>query len=127
MRQIKKLTTIFLSDHCQIWKHPRKEIEDEAPLRDFKINLFKDGQEFSVEGATLRVIYTPGHTTDHVVFLLLEENAVLSGDCILGEGTAVFEDLYDYMNSLETILGLQPTVVYPGHGNVVYVCIINFT
>jgi len=106
--------------YCQVWKYPRKENEDEKLLSDGKINFFKDGQEFSVEGATLRVLHTPGHTTDHVVFVLLEENAVFSGDCILGEGTAVFEDLYDYMNSLETILGLQPSVVYPAHGNVVH-------
>ncbi|KAF5300295.1 hypothetical protein FQA39_LY11152 [Lamprigera yunnana] len=107
------------TSNVQIWKHPQKDVVDET-IDDIKINEFKDGQEFSVEGATVRVIHTPGHTTDHMVFLLLEENAIFSGDCILGEGTAVFEDLYDYMNSLETILGLQPSIVYPGHGNVIH-------
>lgn len=108
------------SPSVQVWKYPRTEKIKENIIDNFKINDLKDGQEFSVEGATVRVVYTPGHSTDHTVFLLMEENAVFSGDCILGDGTTVFEDLYDYMNSLEIILGLQPTVVYPGHGNVVH-------
>lgn len=102
-----------------VWKFPRSDAKEEY---DFPIKFLQDGQKIAVDGTEkdfLQIIHTPGHTTDHVVLTLASDNSLFSGDCILGEGTAVFEDLFDYMNSLEKILKLRPTVIYPGHGNVV--------
>ncbi|MCJ1246572.1 hypothetical protein MMC30_003781 [Trapelia coarctata] len=98
------------SDHYPIPGFPETDI---LPIAD--------GQVFATEGARLRAIYTPGHTTDHTCFLLEEEGALFTGDNVLGHGTAVFEDLGAYMASLEVMKGVPgfEGVAYPGHGEVV--------
>ncbi|UNI17310.1 hypothetical protein JDV02_003665 [Purpureocillium takamizusanense] len=79
----------------------------------------KDGQVFRVDGATLTAVHTPGHTTDHVVFILEEEDAMFTADNVLGHGTAVFEDLLVYLASLSKMQTLFSGRAYPGHGPVV--------
>lgn len=105
-----------------MWKYQRTDAPDEYEvLKNTPIRQLTDGQEIAVDGAKVKVVHTPGHTTDHCILVMDESGAVFSGDCILGEGTAVFEDLYDYMQSLERILAIKPAVIYPGHGNIVEV------
>lgn len=79
----------------------------------------QDQQVFRTDGATLRVLHTPGHTPDHCTFYLEEERSVFTADCILGHGTAVFEDLSAYLTGLKSILALNPIRLYPGHGQVI--------
>ncbi|KAF2629902.1 Metallo-hydrolase/oxidoreductase [Macroventuria anomochaeta] len=78
-----------------------------------------DGQTFSTEGATLRAFHCPGHTTDHMAFILEEEDAMFTADNVLGQGTAVFEDLAAYMKSLDSMAKQFSGCAYPGHGPVI--------
>lgn len=77
-----------------------------------------DGQIFHTEGATLTAAHTPGHTTDHIAFVLAEEDAMFTADNVLGQGTAVYEDLATYLASLEKMRHLFKGRAYPGHGPV---------
>src|SRR5690242_1208574 len=78
-----------------------------------------NGQTFSTEGATLRAFHCPGHTTDHMAFILEEEDAMFTADNVLGQGTAVFEDLATYLKSLESMEKQFKGRAYPGHGPVI--------
>lgn len=67
------------------------------------------------------VVHSPGHTKDSVCLLCPFDDALYTVDTVLGEGTAVFEDLATYISSLRLLLSMRDeyTRLYPGHGPVV--------
>lgn len=84
-----------------------------------------DGESIRVGSALLRVIATPGHTSDSVCFHLPEDGphgSVLTGDTILGRGTTVLDypdgRLGDYLVSLDRLEALGPAAMLPAHGPV---------
>ncbi|XP_055693507.1 beta-lactamase-like protein 2 homolog [Lutzomyia longipalpis] len=116
---VKDVLAIEEAKGCKVWKFPRTDADDHYPDLPTDLHPLRDGQKFAVEGATIEVVHTPGHTTDHIVVTHEESGALFSGDCILGDSTTVFEDLYEYMRSLQKILQLEPTVIYPAHGSII--------
>ncbi|KAH6658478.1 putative metallo-beta-lactamase domain protein [Truncatella angustata] len=77
------------------------------------------GQVFKVEGATVRAVHAPGHSEDHMCFVLEEENAMFTGDNILGNGSSAVEDLSTYMETLKRMQSQQCAIGYPAHGVVI--------
>jgi glyoxylase-like metal-dependent hydrolase (beta-lactamase superfamily II) len=83
------------------------------------------GETLHAGGVEIRVIATPGHTSDSLCFHLPGDGAagsLLSGDTILGRGTTVLDypdgRLGDYLASLDTLEALGPATLLPAHGPV---------
>jgi glyoxylase-like metal-dependent hydrolase (beta-lactamase superfamily II) len=78
------------------------------------------GGRITGPGWTLEAIPTPGHTSNHISYALLEENAVFTGDHVMGWSTTVIAppdgDMTDYMESLERIRVRDFAVLWPTHG-----------
>jgi glyoxylase-like metal-dependent hydrolase (beta-lactamase superfamily II) len=71
-------------------------------------------------GWTLEAIPTPGHTSNHICYALKEENALFSGDHIMGWSTTVITppdgDMTDYLASLSRIRARDFATLWPTHG-----------
>ncbi|HSE56422.1 MAG TPA: MBL fold metallo-hydrolase [Nocardioidaceae bacterium] len=86
-----------------------------------------DGDVVDVDGLEIRVVGTPGHTSDSLSFVLPAERTVLTGDTVLGRGTTVVAHpdgrLGAYLDSLQRLHALaeaqEVTGIWPGHGPVI--------
>jgi len=86
-----------------------------------------DGDVVEVDGLEVRVVGTPGHTADSLCFFLPAEQAVLTGDTVLGRGTTVVAhpdgELGAYLDSLDRLHALAEShelaSIWPGHGPVI--------
>ncbi|MFE4590932.1 MBL fold metallo-hydrolase [Streptomyces laurentii] len=84
------------------------------------------GDVITTGGVELRVVPTPGHTSDSLCFHLPADGAVLTGDTILGRGTTMVAHpdgkLGEYLDSLRRLRSLTVDdgvhTVLPGHGPV---------
>ena len=57
---------------------------------DFRPDVaLTDGQLFKGPGWTIEAVATPGHTSNHYAYALIEENALFPGDCVMGWSTSV--------------------------------------
>jgi hydroxyacylglutathione hydrolase len=105
-----------------------------GPFSNIKYGMeVDDGQEFNLEGLTIKAITTPGHTPDGVSYAIIDNEAgdkpvlIFTGDTLFvnevgrtdlgGEENArkYSEDMYDSIHKKILPLGDQ-VVLYPAHG-----------
>lgn len=102
-----------------------------APVRALSLeychggNPLRDREVINAGGVEIRVLATPGHTSDSVCFHLPDDGphgSVLTGDTILGRGTTVLDypdgRLGDYLASLDKLEALGAATLLPAHGPV---------
>ena len=70
----------------------------------------------------IRLIHTPGHVSNHICFLLVEEMLLFTGDHVLQGTTSVIlppdGDMGSYLESLSFLQKLPLRYLAPGHGDV---------
>nr|WP_281430124.1 MBL fold metallo-hydrolase [Kocuria marina] len=82
----------------------------------------RDGDCILAAGVSIRVLATPGHTSDSVCFRLPhdEPETVITGDTVLGRGSTMIDhpdgSLGDYLRSLELLGQRSGATVLPAHG-----------
>jgi glyoxylase-like metal-dependent hydrolase (beta-lactamase superfamily II) len=80
----------------------------------------KDGERFSGPNWTIEAVLTPGHTSNHAAYALLEEKALFTGDHIMGWSTTVISppdgDMNAYLASLEKVRARNFSTLWPTHG-----------
>ncbi|QYF87693.1 MBL fold metallo-hydrolase [Brevundimonas sp. PAMC22021] len=93
--------------------------EDEAPAF-VPDEVLVGGEVIEGDGWTLEAMATPGHASNHMAFVLREENALFCGDHVMGWATTVVAppdgDMADYMQSLDAVIARGFSTLYPTHG-----------
>ncbi len=94
---------------------------DEGDDADFVPDVvIRGGERFSGPGWTLEAIATPGHASNHLCFALEQENALFSGDHVMGWSTTVVAppdgDMGAYLDSLRAVMARDYSILYPTHG-----------
>ncbi len=105
---------------------PFKPTESEVRMEagddlDFRPDIaVEDGQKFHGPGWTIEAVSTPGHTSHHMAYALVEENALFPGDHIMGWSTTVISppdgDMTAYLDSLEKVRDRGFDTLWPTHG-----------
>jgi len=102
-------------------------LDDDGPRADAEFDplyvpdrVLADGEQLAGDGWTIEAIATPGHTSNHLCYGIMESGAVFTGDHVMGWSTSVVSppdgDMAAYMASLAKLYGRKDKIYYPAHG-----------
>jgi glyoxylase-like metal-dependent hydrolase (beta-lactamase superfamily II) len=74
-----------------------------------------EGSKVDVGGAEIDVVFTPGHSDDHLCFRL--GNILFTGDHVMGGSSVMVEKMGPYLDSLRKLRGTGLERLLPGHGD----------
>jgi glyoxylase-like metal-dependent hydrolase (beta-lactamase superfamily II) len=97
---------------------PTVDYQDESYAPDV---IVFDDDRIAAGSATLRVLHTPGHASNHVCLLLEHERLLFTGDHLMQGSTVVIlppdGSMKAYLDSLERLKTLAIDRIAPGHGH----------
>lgn len=83
---------------------------------------WQDTSELACEEFSISAIHTPGHASNHLCFLLHEENLLFTGDHIMSGSTVVISppdgNMAQYLASLEKLKSYPIDNLAPAHGGI---------
>ncbi len=102
-------------------------LRDDGPRADSAFDqsyapdrVLTDGERLSGPGWTIEAVATPGHTSNHLCYAVLESGALFTGDHVMAWSTSVVSppdgDMAAYMASLQKLYEREDKVLYPAHG-----------
>jgi glyoxylase-like metal-dependent hydrolase (beta-lactamase superfamily II) len=88
--------------------------------------IHDDGDTIGLKGSNLRVLWTPGHSPEHICLYDAEKGLLYSGDHVLPRITSHIslhpheggDPLRDYLDSLERLRGLPVKIILPAHEHI---------
>lgn len=102
-------------------------IDDTGPRADAAFDpdyapdrVLADGERVTGPDWTIEAVATPGHTSNHLCYSLVESGALFTGDHVMAWSTSVVSppdgDMSAYMASLQKLHDREDSVFYPAHG-----------
>ena len=96
--------------------------DDSRQDRTFKPDqILSHGDTIKTSEYTIEVIHTPGHASNHLCYLVPEEETMLTGDHIMNGSTVVIAhpdgSMREYLDSLALLKNYVFNRIAPGHGD----------